>query len=217
MWGLKWYTVTMKTTLYIIVAILILWSIYGYFSSRVEQVEYSVIKKAKGYELRKYPAHIVAQTTVEGSYGESMSKGFSIVAGYIFEGNTKKESIAMTAPVVMNDATSETISMTAPVLVSNEGGSRVISFGIPKSYTLETLPTPTDSRVKLVEVKEKKFAVLRFAGYRTNARIIKMEKKLLEMLLVGNVEVIGMPSYAGYNAPGTPPWMTRNEVLVEVR
>jgi len=53
-----------------------------------------------GYEIREYPSHIVAQTTVQGLYSESLRTGFSIVAEYIFGGNTKKESIAMTAPVV---------------------------------------------------------------------------------------------------------------------
>jgi len=46
-----------------------------------------------------------------------LNNGFSIVAGYIFGGNTKKESISMTAPVV---ATSESISMTAPVIATKE-------------------------------------------------------------------------------------------------
>lgn len=207
----------MKSILYVIVVITILWSLYGYFGSRVEQAEYSVIKKENGYEIRNYPTHIVAQTTVSGSYQESMNTGFSIVAGYIFGGNTKKESIAMTAPVVMQNNTSEKIAMTAPVLVSNEGGLRIISFGMPASYTLDTLPIPTDSRVKLVQVPSKKFAVMRFTGYRNDARIQKIENELLQELAVDKVEVIGTPLYAGYNAPGTPPWMMRNEVLVEIK
>jgi hypothetical protein len=44
-----------------------------------------------------------------------------------------------------------------------------------------------------------------------------MEKKLLELLSRDKVEVLSKTFYAGYNAPGTPPWMTRNEVLVEVK
>lgn len=207
----------MKITFYIIIIILIIWSIYGYFGSHVEQAEYSVIKKGDGYEVRNYPAHIVAQTTVSGPYQESMNKGFSIVAGYIFGGNLKKEKIAMTAPVVMQKETSEKIAMTAPVIIKNEGDSRIVSFGMPKSYTLQTLPTPIDDRVKLVEVTDKKFAVMRFFGYRTDTKIQEIEKKLIAVLMADGVEVIGAPSYAGYNAPGTPPWMTRNEVLVEVK
>jgi len=83
-----------------LVVIALLWSIWGFFGSHVERADYSVVKRMKDYEIREYPAHIVAQTKVQGSYGESLSNGFRIVAGYIFGGNTKKESIAMTTPVV---------------------------------------------------------------------------------------------------------------------
>jgi len=208
----------MKTILIIIAVILALWSIWGYFGSRVEQADYTVLEKKKDYEIRNYPAHIVAETSVStATYSDAMSEGFSIVASYIFGGNTKKEKIAMTAPVVESADTSEKIAMTAPVVVNTEGDSRVISFGMPRSYTMETLPTPNDPRVKLREVKEQKMAVLRFSWFRSESRIQKMKNKLLADLARDGVETVGSPSYAGYNAPWTPPWMTRNEVLVEVK
>jgi effector-binding domain-containing protein len=206
----------MKTTL-IILGIVILWSIWGYFGSRVEQTDYSVLQKNKDYELRNYPAHIVAQTTItNASYMGAMNAGFSIVARYIFGGNTQQQKIAMTAPVV-EKSTSEKIAMTAPVIVGAQGEDRVIAFGMPRSYTMETLPTPTDSRVKLREVPVQKMAVLRFSWSRSESRIQVMKDKLLATLLRDGIEVIGSPSYAGYNAPGTPPWMMKNEVLVEVK
>lgn len=203
------------------IVIVTLWSAWGFLGSRVEQTEYTVIKKMNGYEIREYPAHIVAQTTVQGSYGESMGSGFSIVAGYIFGGNTKKESIAMTTPVVAEKGevkqVSENIAMTAPVVATNEGDSQTISFGMPRSYTLDTLPTPNDSRVKIVALPAKKYAVMQFSWYRSDARIKKMQEKLLSMLARDGVAAEGSIAYAGYNAPWTPPWMTRNEVLVELR
>ncbi len=118
--------------LLIILIILILWSIWGYFGSRVEQAEFSVLEKKKDYEVRNYPSHIVAETTItNANYNNAMNSGFSIVASYIFGGNTKKEKIAMTAPVVMQN-TSEKIAMTAPVVVNMAGDSRVVSFGMPR-------------------------------------------------------------------------------------
>ena len=78
-------------TLIILIAIVLLWSIWGFFGSHVEQADYSVVKRMKGYEIREYPAHIVAQTKVQGQYRKSLNNGFRIVAGYIFGGNTKKE------------------------------------------------------------------------------------------------------------------------------
>ena len=203
-----------------LIVILGLWSAWGFFSSRVEQTDYVLLKKVNGYEIREYPAHIVAQTTVQGSYAESMNTGFGIVAGYIFGGNTKKESIAMTAPVVAQGEevkkVSESIAMTAPVVSTAEGDSQIISFGMPRSYTLETLPTPNDPRVKIVMIPTKKYAVMQFYWYSSAARVKNMEEKLLSLLARDGVLTRGGMAYAGYNAPWTPPWMTRNEVLIEI-
>jgi effector-binding domain-containing protein len=189
------------TILIVLAVIVVLWSIWGFFGSRVEQAEYTVVRKNKNYEVRTYPRHIVAQATVSGDYTGAMNSGFSIVAGYIFGGNTKKEKIAMTAPVV----------------IAGDEGSRTISFGMPKGYTLETLPVPNDKRVQIVEIPEKNFAVARFYGYRNSSMIEKATKELKEKLVEDKIEIVGSPSYAGYNAPGTPPWMTRNEVFIEIK
>ncbi len=205
------------TILIVLAVIVVLWSIWGFFGSRVEQAEYTVVRKNKNYEVRTYPRHIVAQATLSGDYTGAMNSGFSIVAGYIFGGNTKKEKIAMTAPVVEKAGISEKIAMTAPVVVAGDEGSRTISFGIPKGYTLETLPVPNDKRVQIVEIPEKNFAVARFYGYRNSSMIEKATKELKEKLVEDKIEIVGSPSYAGYNAPGTPPWMTRNEVLIEIK
>ena len=92
-----------KNMLYILLvllALVTLWTLWGYFGSRVEQADYTVTKQMSDYEIREYPEHIVAQTTVSGTSRNSMGGGFGIVAGYIFGGNTKKESISMTAPVI---------------------------------------------------------------------------------------------------------------------
>ncbi len=203
--------------LLIIIVLIAGWSLYGYFSSHVEQAQYTVEKKANGYEIRKYPSHIVAQTTVDGSYDQAVRNGFSIVANYIFGANEKKNKIAMTSPVVVKDTPSEKIAMTAPVMVEDASKERVISFGMPKSYTLDTLPVPLDPRVKVVEIPEKRVAAIRFSGYRSYARVQRMEQKLSELLAQDGIQTTGTPFYAGYNAPWTPPWMMRNEVMIELR
>lgn len=202
--------------LYIFIGIIILWSVWGYFSSRVENTQYSVLESKKDYEIRLYPEHIVAQTVVKGPYRESLNQGFTIIARYIFGGNTKKESIAMTSPVVEKSSLSESIAMTSPVMATIEGESHTIAFGMPRSYTLETLPTPNDARIQIVTIPEKKMAVIRFSWIRTDARVQSKKKELLELLRKDTVKIIGEVQYAGYNAPWTPPWMTRNEVMVEI-
>ncbi len=209
-----------KIILIVIAVLLVVWSLYGYFAARVEQAEYSVLSENKVYEVRKYPEHIVAQATVSGEYTESLNEGFTIVAGYIFGGNKKQEPIAMTAPVVIGNEedTSTPIAMTAPVVAGGTEQSRTVSFVMPKKYTMETLPVPTDPRVKIVKVPEQTFAVLKFSWWRTTSRIENNGKKLLEALNVDGVTIINPEvKYAGYNAPFTPPWMNRNEVMVEIQ
>lgn len=198
-----------------VAGVLVLWSVWGYFSSRVEQADYVVLRRADGYEVREYPPRIVAQTTVRGPEGESMDSGFRILAGYIFGGNSRKESIAMTAPVV-NRGASEKIAMTAPVVVEDGGDSRVVSFGMPRSYTLDALPVPTDPRVEIVEVPAKRYAAMRFFWYRSDGRVKAAGEELLAALARDGVAVREGVAYAGYSGPWTPPWMLRNEVLVEV-
>ncbi len=199
--------------------VLLIWIVWGYFSSRVEQAEYTLVEDKGDYEIRNYSAHIVAQTTVVGSYKESLNRGFTIVASYIFGDNTKKEKIAMTSPVLSqnNLGTGENVAMTAPVLVSMEGESHTISFGMPKGYTLETLPIPNDSRVELVEVPDQKMAAIKFSWFRTDTKVQGKTKELLTALSDDNIDVLGAPYYAGYNGPGTPPFMSKHEILVEIK
>lgn len=201
-----------------IIGIGIIWSLVGYFTSNAEQAKYSVIKKAAGYEIRNYPAHIAAQTVVEDTSvnGDAFNKGFGIIADYIFGGNTKKESIAMTAPVTAQGS-SEKIAMTVPVTAITEGGSQVISFVMPSGYTLETLPTPNDDRIKLVQIPEQKMAALRFSWYMTDKRFEEAKKELFADLARDSIQVVGTPIYAGYNPPWTPPWMNRNEVMMQIQ
>jgi len=199
-----------------------LWSVWGFLSSRVEQTGYTVLKKTNGYEIREYPEHIVAEVKVQGPYSKSMNEGFGILAGYIFGGNTKKESIAMTAPVVSKNEEEETISekiaMTAPVRVETENNSRIVSFAMPRSYTMQTLPIPDDSRINIKIVPVKKYAAMKFSWYRSDALIKRTEEKLLSALAEDGINVDKESSaYAGYNAPWTPPWMIRNEVMFEIK
>ena len=205
----------MKIFLIILTAIVLIWIVYGYFSSRVKEPKFSVVEKKDGYEIREYAPYIEARIQVAGEYREAMTSGFRILAGYIFGGNTSKQSIAMTAPVT--EEKSEPIAMTAPVSETvSADNSRRVSFVMPEEYTLATLPTPNDKRIEIVEVPKHQSAVLRYSGYNNSEKVAKMKEKLLEYLKRDNVAVVGVPRGAGYNPPWTPPFMNRNEILVDI-
>ena len=121
----------------------------------------------------------------------------------------------MIAPVVAENGGNK-IAMTAPVMVIDQGDAQTIAFGMPRFQTLMTLPTPNDPRVKIVMIPTKKYAAKRFAWYRTDTRVKRRQEELLSLLARDGVAVQGGLAYAGYNAPWSPPWLTRNEVLVEI-
>jgi hypothetical protein len=205
----------MYIILLVIVVILIGWTAISYFLNRsVKTPEYTVVEKSEGYEIRSYKPYLTAQVEVSGTYDEAINKGFRILADYIFGNNTKQTSIAMTAPVVEKE--SEVLPMTAPVIETGDHTKRMISFVVPVEYTLEMLPKPTNSEVKIVPQKARNVAVLRFSWFRNTLRVAGKKQELFKLLERDSIKPKGFPEYAGYNAPFTAPWLNRNEVMIEI-
>lgn len=210
-------------TMYFLIALgvgLIIWYLYSWLSVRnIEEPKYSMVSKADGYEIREYSSYILAETVISGAQdrNDAARKGFPIVAGYIFGDNTKKDKIAMTVPVNTEETTSQKIAMTVPVNTEQaEKGSYKVSFVLPSEYTMDTLPTPNDSRVSLVEVPSRKVAVRRFTWTANEASLRKNEESLLSSLKRDGVVPVGSVNVARYNTPWTIPFMLRTEVQVSV-
>ncbi|MGL4542038.1 MAG: SOUL family heme-binding protein, partial [Polymorphobacter sp.] len=129
-----------------------------------EEPPFTVSFAQDDFEVRDYPALVAAEVSVSGDRKAAASKGFRLLAGYIFGGNTRRQSIAMTAPVVQAPAASEKIAMTAPVLHTGGDGAWVIRFIMPRGATLETLPKPNNPAVQLRAVAPARVAVVRFSG-----------------------------------------------------
>ncbi len=206
----------MKIAIIISILGLVAWTVWSFYAYTVETLAYTVVEKKEDFEIRQYEPYIAMQTEVEGDFQQSINAGFRELAGYIFGGNISRKSVAMTAPVMESVSVSEKVSMTAPVLEQEKNGKRIVTFTAPKVYTLETLPTPNSDKVKFVQIPAKKYAVHRFTWYYTGERVAAKKKYLLELLQKENIKVLGEPIFAGYNGPGTMPFLMRNEILVEV-
>lgn len=213
----------------IILVLLFVWALWSYLAiARIEEPSYTIEDKLGKIEVRKYAPYLVAETTVSGSMRSGLNSGFQIIANYIFGDNTKKSDIAMTAPVLEEsekiamtvpviEGESEKIAMTAPVVEeNNEDASRTIAFVMPSEYTLESLPLPNDSRVKIRQVEERTLAVLRFAWYPTESRVEAKKQELLRLIEETDLTVVGTVQSAFYNPPLSFPLLLRNEVWVEV-
>jgi SOUL heme-binding protein len=193
--------------------------IFSNTAMAIEEPKFTLLEKDQAFELRDYAPKVIAEVEVDGDMREASSKGFRLIADFIFGNNAlqsgKSEKISMTAPVLL-EGRSEKISMTAPVGVQQASKGWKVYFVMPSQYTLETLPKPKSPLVTIKQISSQKFAVIRFSGLVDEE---KMEKKVTELKQWTDnkkLKVLGNPELARYNPPWTLPFLRRNEVMVEV-
>src|SRR5271165_2305020 len=125
-------------------------ALWGPIVSNVEQPKYKLIQTYGNIEVREYAPMIVAEVELHGQREEAIKAGFRIIADYIFGNNSSGQKVAMAAPVTQQE--SEKIAMTAPVMQQRNERTWHVCFVMPASYTMETLPKPTNPAVKLKEL-----------------------------------------------------------------
>ena len=185
----------------------------------VEKPKFERLERRDGYEVRRYPACIVAQVTVSGGEEDAMSKGFGALADYIFGNNVSQSKVAMTSPVIQEAGASEKVAMTSPVLQENGGtdsAGQVVQFVMPSKYTMETLPKPNNPAVTLAQRGERTYAVHKFSWRGKDEQMHKKEAELRTALARDGVSVTGSAVYARYDPPWTLPIFRRNEVLLPI-
>jgi DNA gyrase inhibitor GyrI len=87
---------------------------------------------------------------------------------------------------------------------------------MPEQYTLTNLPQPNQSGISLKEIPARPVAVIRFSGLFSEERAQHKHAQLIEWLTTQKVKYKNQVSYARYNPPGTPPFMNRHEVWIEL-
>ena len=182
----------------------------------IEEPKFTVSSREGAFEIRDYQGAVAAEVTVTGDQKAAASKGFRLLAGYIFGGNTGQRKIAMTAPVAQQKLPSEKIAMTAPVTQTPSHGAWVVRFTMPSSYTLDTLPKPNNPQVHLRQLPPARFAALRFSGLARPADVAARTAELMAFVQARHLKTTGPASLAQYNPPWTPWFMRRNEVMVQI-
>jgi len=180
----------------------------------VEETPYEVVKTDGSFEVRDYGPYILAQTFVEGDFEDAGSKAFKRLFRYISGDNRAQSKLAMTAPV--SQSTGEKIEMTAPVGQEKSGDQWVVSFMMPASYTMETLPVPDDSKVTLRQIPARRMVAVRYSGFWSEKNYKKNKLKLENWIQQEGLTVIGAPVWARYNAPFVPWFFRRNEILIPI-
>ena len=182
-----------------------------------EEQPFDFVRRCEGFELRRYPAHVVAEVTVRLHFEEAGNTAFRSLFGYISGRNRSRTSMLMTAPVVQSAGAAEKVAMTAPVIQhkSDEGGYAV-AFVLPAAMTEETAPEPTDPEVRIRTVPPSLAAVTRYSGRWSQDSYERHCADLLMAVEAEGLTVVGTPRFARFDPPFKPWFLRRNEVIVDV-
>lgn len=196
---------------------LLIFIFWGTNLSALEEPKYSVLKEYENFEIRNYDSYLVAEVDIEGSYNKTGNEAFRILAGYIFGDNQSSTKMNMTAPVESEAIQpSERMNMTAPVFSNKNVNGYTYRFVMESKYTQETLPVPNNSKIRITEIKDRVMAVISFSGRWSQKNFEKHEQILVNDLKNEGIGVASEAIYARYNAPFTPWFLRRNEIMFEI-
>ena len=168
---------------------------------RTPEPDYRLVRQDGAFEVRDYPAMVVAEVETIGSRERALGSGFRRLANYIFAKDRAGEQIAMTAPVLQDRAGGEPAWRTR--------------FVMPEGESEASLPEPA-AGVALAAVPARRVAAIRFSGSTDDAALLRGESDLRHWMEEAGLQPIGGFEYAFYNSPFIPAPLRRNEVLVPV-
>ena len=167
-----------------------------------DQQPYEVVAEHEGFELRRYPAHLVAEVEVGGPFEVAGNLAFPRLARYIGGHNRPGSKVAMTAPVVQE---------------KDPGTHRyIVGFVMPADLDETDLPEPADPGLRTRAVPAHTAAAVRFSGPWLVRRFDRRAEQLLVAVDAVGLAVAGPVRYARFDPPWTPWFLRRNEVVVPV-
>lgn len=166
-----------------------------------ERQPYQVVQRFRDFEVREYPASTIVEVTVQGSFENAGNRAFGSLFGYISGRNNGNQSIAMTAPVLQGSA---------------HDGSHAVAFVLPADMAADQVPVPNDDALVVRPMAPTTTAAVSFSGRWTEGSYDRHRAALLDAVGREGFVPVGEPRFARYNAPFTPWFLRRNEVLVDV-
>lgn len=151
-----------------------------------------------GFEIRRYPALLVLETTQNGSRDRALGNGFGLLADYMFGEGREGEEIPITMPV-----------LTAPL----EDGAWRVRFLIPDGHGRDTLEAPGPGLV-IAEIPAREVAVAAVPGQPTDRLFAARTTELKRWIKAQRREAAGAAEYGYHNSPLEPGTTNPNEVLI---
>ncbi|WP_104054270.1 MULTISPECIES: heme-binding protein [unclassified Arthrobacter] len=181
-----------------------------------EQQPYQVLAVLPGFELRNYPAHLVAQVTVHSSIEAAGNTAFRYLFGYISGKNRSNPLDPSQDPAIHSRPVK--IPMTAPVVLHPQtlDETYTVAFVLPETLSTDTAPDPDDPAVTIVAMPESRGAAASFSGRWTSRNYLDHAAALGEAVSAAGLTPLGLPRFALFDPPYRPWFLRRNEVVQTV-
>ena len=160
-----------------------------------EEANYKVVKQNKVYEIRKYSDRLAIET-ITSNQGSSFRKLFNYISG--------------------NNENKEEISMTTPVTQVEKKGNMTMQFYLPSKFNKDNTPSPSNSEVKVLNIKGGYYAVIKYSGRVSDKNFIKHKDILKNELKKNDIKILSSPIKATYDKPFTLPMLRRNEAMFKI-
>ena len=170
-------------------------------SDSIKEPQYNLIKKDGKIEIREYSDYVIAKTSLNKGATKENNSMFRTLAGYIFGGNSKNESI----------------SMTAPVITQNINDNYNMIFFMLDKQNLDQLPIPNNKNVILEKMDIGKTVSITFGMWATDNRVAYYKSILDKYINDNKIKVISTLMVAQYNSPWAIPPFRKNELLYRIK
>ena len=157
-----------------------------------EEANYEVTKKNEIYEIRKYSDRLAIEAEISNQ-GSSFRKLFKYISG--------------------DNENNEEIKMTTPVTQIEKKGNMTMQFYLPSRFNKSNTPNPSNSDIKILNIKGGYYAVIIYSGRASDKNFIKHKNILENELKKDDISILGPPIKATYNNPFTLPLLRRNEAM----
>ena len=178
-----------------ILSIIILGLIINSKGMAYEEANYDVVKKNEIYEIRKYSDRLAIETEISNQ-GSSFRKLFNYISG--------------------DNENNEEIKMTTPVTQVEKKGSMTMQFYLPSKFNKDNIPSPSNSDVKILNIKGGYYAVIKYSGRASDKNFIKYKDILKNELKKNDILILSSPIKATYDKPFTLPILRRNEAMFKI-
>jgi len=182
-----------------------------------EYPSYFTLSETGFKEIRDYKPFLLAQIEIENSiFEEALNQAHKQVGAYFSSQNSGERSL-----VDNNNSKTlfpQKIPLMYPIFYSKNELVWRIAYVIPSKYSLQTVPLPLDSRIKILETPERIVAVIKFSGQLTSEKISQKVRDLKKWIQYhDSFFPVSGPVIAQYASTSSISFLRRYEIHIEIK